>query len=86
MLGWGILVAIGAMVARYMKQWDPIWFYSHTAIQSLGYILGVAGIITGLVLSNRVSANVDKHKAIGITILVLGTLQVSPFSILKLKY
>ncbi|XP_027113705.1 cytochrome b561 and DOMON domain-containing protein At3g07570 [Coffea arabica] len=76
MLGWGILMAIGAMVARYMRQWDPIWFYSHAAIQSLGFMLGLAGIITGLVLSNRVSANVDKHKAIGITVLVLGCLQL----------
>ncbi|KAL3517912.1 hypothetical protein ACH5RR_020501 [Cinchona calisaya] len=76
-IGWGTLMAIGALVARYMKQWDPIWFYSHVAIQSLGFILGVAGIIAGLALANRISANVDKHKTIGITILILGSLQVT---------
>ncbi|KAL3531017.1 hypothetical protein ACH5RR_010339 [Cinchona calisaya] len=76
MLGWGILMVIGVMVARYMRQYDPIWFYSHTAIQSLGFMLGVAGIICGFVLSNRVSTNVDKHKAIGIIVLILGCLQV----------
>lgn len=82
MLGWGILMLIGVMVARYMRQWDPIWFYSHTAIQSLGFVLGVAGIICGFVLSNRVSTDVDEHKTIGIIVLVLGCLQVCPFHLL----
>lgn len=76
MLGWAILMPIGAIVARFMKQYDPIWFYSHTVIQSLGFILGIAGIICGFVLKDRVSTNVSKHKAIGIVVLVLGCLQV----------
>ncbi|CAI9107225.1 OLC1v1006536C2 [Oldenlandia corymbosa var. corymbosa] len=75
-ISWGIMMQIGALVARYMRQWDPIWFYSHAAIQSLSFILGVAGIICGLVLSNRVSTDVDKHKAIGIVVLIIGCLQV----------
>uniref|UniRef100_A0A5B7BRG7 Cytochrome b561 and DOMON domain-containing protein n=1 Tax=Davidia involucrata TaxID=16924 RepID=A0A5B7BRG7_DAVIN len=79
MLGWGILIPIGAMAARYFKQWDPIWFYSHIFIQSFGFIFGIAGIITGLVLENQLSANVKKHKALGIFILVLGCLQVMAF-------
>lgn len=79
MVGWGILMVMGVMAARYMRQWDPMWFYCHTAIQSLGFLLGVAGVICGLVLSNRVSTNVDKHKTIGIIVLVLGCLQVIAF-------
>lgn len=79
MLGWAILMPIGAIVARFMKQYDPIWFYSHTSIQSLGFVLGIAGIICGFVLKDRVSTNVSKHKAIGIVVLVLACLQVMAF-------
>ncbi|PSR86262.1 Cytochrome b561 and DOMON domain-containing protein [Actinidia chinensis var. chinensis] len=79
MLGWGILMPIGAIVARYFKQWDPIWFYSHISIQSLGFIFGIAGVICGFLLENKLSANVNKHKGLGIFILILGCLQVMAF-------
>ncbi|KAH9745574.1 cytochrome b561 and DOMON domain-containing protein [Citrus sinensis] len=78
-LGWGILMIIGAILARYFKQWDPIWFYSHTLVQSLGFVLGVAGVISGLVLENKLGADVSTHKGLGIFILVLGCLQVMAF-------
>lgn len=77
MMGWGILIPIGAMVARYLKHMNPLWFYVHTGIQSLGFILGLSGVIAGLVLDNRIDANVNKHKGLGITILAFGCLQVS---------
>ncbi|XP_012490966.1 cytochrome b561 and DOMON domain-containing protein At3g07570 [Gossypium raimondii] len=76
MLSWGILMIIGAMAGRYFKQWDPMWFYSHAAIQSCAFLLGLAGIISGFVLEDRLNAEVDTHKALGILILVLGCLQV----------
>ncbi|PSS09581.1 Cytochrome b561 and DOMON domain-containing protein [Actinidia chinensis var. chinensis] len=79
MLGWGILMPIGAIVARYFKQWDPIWFYSHISIQSLGFILGISGVICGFLLENKLSANVNKHKGLGTFILILGCLQVMAF-------
>lgn len=76
MFGWGIFMPIGVMVARYLRQYDPIWFYSHTTIQSLGFILGFAGVISGLVLNSRLQNNVNRHKGLGIFILLLGCLQV----------
>ncbi|KFK38218.1 hypothetical protein AALP_AA3G084200 [Arabis alpina] len=77
MFGWGIIIIIGALVARHMKQWDPTWFYAHIALQVTGFLLGLTGIICGLVLENRSDANnVSTHKALGITILVMGILQV----------
>ncbi|XWS75951.1 hypothetical protein CRYUN_Cryun01aG0135700 [Craigia yunnanensis] len=76
MLSWGILVIIGAIVARYFKQWDPIWFYSHAVIQSCAFILGISGVICGFVLEDRLKADVSTHKGLGIFILVLGCLQV----------
>ncbi|PIN23122.1 putative membrane protein [Handroanthus impetiginosus] len=76
MLGWGILLPIGVMVARHMRKWDPLWFYSHVVIQTSGFALGFSGVICGLVLEDRLNASVSRHKGLGIFILVLGCLQV----------
>ncbi|PQM42297.1 cytochrome b561 and DOMON domain-containing protein [Prunus yedoensis var. nudiflora] len=76
MLGWGILMIIGVIVARYLKPYDPLWFYLHTCIQSFGFIFGIIGVVCGFVLNNKLNADVSTHKALGIIILVLGCLQV----------
>ncbi|CAN1127965.1 Cytochrome b561 and DOMON domain-containing protein At3g07570 [Linum perenne] len=77
MLGWGILMIIGAIVARYLKLFDPFWFYAHVLIQSMGFLLGMIGVITGLLLADDLdAAHVSTHKALGILVLVLGCLQV----------
>ncbi|KAL4352244.1 hypothetical protein GQ457_06G027810 [Hibiscus cannabinus] len=76
MVSWGILMLIGAIVGRYFRQWDPLWFYSHLLIQSCAFLAGLSGIITGFVLEHRLGVDVDTHKALGIFILVLGCLQV----------
>ena len=87
MFGWGILIIIGALVARHMKQWKPTWFYAHIALQTTGFLLGLTGIICGLVLENRTEANnVSKHKGLGITIFVMGILQVHLLSTLNIQY
>ncbi|KAI4356243.1 hypothetical protein L6164_000278 [Bauhinia variegata] len=75
-LGWGILIIMGAIVARHFKEWDPFWFYFHVSVQSLGFVLGVIGVITGLVLEDQLQADVPIHKALGIIILVLALLQM----------
>ncbi|MCL7032930.1 hypothetical protein MKW94_025261 [Papaver nudicaule] len=79
MIGWGLCLLIGAMVARYLREKDPLWFYLHACIQVVGFILGVSGIITGLVLEDVLSASVDRHKTIGIFVLIFGCLQVIAF-------
>ncbi|KAK4268098.1 hypothetical protein QN277_024801 [Acacia crassicarpa] len=74
MIGWSLLMMIGAIVARHCKQWDPLWFYVHISIQTFAFLAGVVGILCGFVLTQRVY--VTHHKNIGILILVLGCLQV----------
>lgn len=79
-VGWGILMPIGAMIARYLKMFksaDPAWFYLHAFCQSSGYIIGVAGWATGLKLGSD-SPGVERtpHRRIGIALFCLGTLQV----------
>ncbi|CAN1858157.1 Cytochrome b561 and DOMON domain-containing protein At3g07570 [Linum perenne] len=77
-LGWGTLTLIGAIVARYYKDMEPIWFYIHVMVQCSGFVLGVIGVIAGLVLEGNLGANINvsTHKVIGISILILGCLQV----------
>ncbi|KAL5728370.1 hypothetical protein ACHQM5_001462 [Ranunculus cassubicifolius] len=79
MLGWGIALLIGVMAARYLKHKDPLWFYSHIVIQSVGFILGVSGIIAGFVLEDNLGVNVSRHKTVGVFVLILGSLQVIAF-------
>ncbi|XP_042404325.1 cytochrome b561 and DOMON domain-containing protein At3g07570-like [Zingiber officinale] len=80
-LGWGLLMPVGIIMARYFKHYDPIWFYSHISIQGVGFVLGLAGIIAGFSLDDNGVSNVDTHKAIGYCILVGGILQVMAFLI-----
>lgn len=75
-VGWGILLPIGAMIARYLKHVGRLWFYSHSIIQIVGFILGTSGVIAGLILNDRIDVNVAKHKAIGLIVITLGCLQV----------
>jgi uncharacterized YccA/Bax inhibitor family protein len=75
-LGWGIFIIMGAIVARYFKDWDPFWFNFHASVQSLGFILGLIGVISGLILNNKLHVDFNLHKALGIIILVLACLQV----------
>ncbi|CAK7323270.1 unnamed protein product [Dovyalis caffra] len=79
-VSWGILMPIGALIARYLKVFksaDPAWFYVHVSCQSMAYIVGVAGWGTGLKLgSESPSIQYDAHRTIGIILFCLGTLQV----------
>ncbi|KAL4193676.1 hypothetical protein AMTRI_Chr06g200720 [Amborella trichopoda] len=76
LVGWGILLPIGAIAARFLRQWDPLWFYLHLGFQTTGFALGLAGVISGFRLYDKLAADVPKHRAIGISILVIGCLQV----------
>lgn len=79
-VSWGILMPLGAIIARYMrvfKSADPAWFYLHIACQCSAYIIGVAGWGTGLKLgSESVGITYHAHRAIGIALFCLATLQV----------
>ncbi|XP_062183571.1 cytochrome b561 and DOMON domain-containing protein At3g07570-like [Phragmites australis] len=76
MMGWGVLMPIGMMTARYFRQLDPCWFYSHMAIQVAGFAIGIAAIVLGFRLNEDGLKNLYVHKALGIAILVMATLQV----------
>lgn len=79
-VSWGILMPLGAVIARYMKVFpsaDPAWFYLHVTCQTSAYIVGVAGWGTGLKLgSDSVGIEYTTHRRLGIVLFCLGTLQV----------
>ncbi|KAL6650965.1 hypothetical protein ACP70R_009890 [Stipagrostis hirtigluma subsp. patula] len=76
MMGWGVLLPIGMITARYFRQLEPCWFYSHMAIQGVGFVLGIAAVVLGFRLNENGLKNVFVHKSIGIAVLVMATLQV----------
>lgn len=79
-VSWGILIPLGAIIARYVKVFevaDPAWFYMHVSCQLMGYAIGVAGWATGLNLGKESKGvTYTTHRNIGIAIFALATLQV----------
>ncbi|XP_028804004.1 cytochrome b561 and DOMON domain-containing protein At5g47530-like [Neltuma alba] len=79
-VSWGTMLPLGAIIARYLKVFksaDPAWFYLHVICQTSAYIVGVGGWAYGLKLGHdSVAVQYDTHRALGITIFCLATLQV----------
>jgi uncharacterized membrane protein len=77
-LGWGILLPLGVMVARYARSFDPAWFYTHIVFQILGFVCIIGGIVTGFDVGSLVEADgLGAHQALGVFLLVLASLQVT---------
>jgi hypothetical protein len=64
------------LLAIYFREWDHMWFYVYTCIR---FLLGIAGFICGLVLENRLGADVSNHKGLGV-FLVLQVRKISVHS------
>lgn len=79
-VSWGILMPMGAMIARYMRVFesaDPAWFYLHITCQVSAYVLGVSGWGLGLKLgADSKGITYGSHRAMGIALFVMATLQV----------
>lgn len=78
-VGWGLFLPCGAIVARYFRHKDPLWFYLHISIQFVGFIFGLATVVAGTQLYNKIHAHVRTHRGIGIFVLTLSILQVMAF-------
>ncbi|KAK2664402.1 hypothetical protein Ddye_002976 [Dipteronia dyeriana] len=78
MISWGILLPMGMLIVRFMREWEnPSWFYAHVICQSLGYTAGIVGAAIGFYLGVKSHGiQYDAHKYIGIVLLVLGFIQV----------
>ncbi|XP_021719897.1 cytochrome b561 and DOMON domain-containing protein At5g47530-like [Chenopodium quinoa] len=81
-IGWGILMPFGIMIARHYKEFfpkdDSNWFYLHIGCQIPAYMLGATGWAIGLKLNSVQGLRhfVD-HKRIGTALFCMATFQVS---------
>lgn len=76
-VGWGVLLPIGALVARHARAFDPAWFYTHIAIQVLGFATVIAGMAVGVNLDKSVDfPRLDAHKGLAAFVYALAILQV----------
>eukprot|EP00884_Botryococcus_braunii_P017827 jgi/Botrbrau1/4728/Bobra.0218s0040.1 len=72
-MSWGVLIPVGAVVARNFKTLSSVWFNVHRIIQGIGWLLGWAGFGIGLHLTH---GRYSLHQRLGIVIQLLGTFQV----------
>ncbi|PIA36449.1 hypothetical protein AQUCO_03400374v1 [Aquilegia coerulea] len=79
-VSWGIMLPLGIIIARYMKVFqslDPAWFHLHRFCQSLAFVIGVAGWVTGMILGSQSQGiRHAAHGNIGIVLFSFATLQV----------
>ena len=75
--GWGVLIPSGAMIARYLKTYDPLWFHLHRICMSLGLIVSFAGWVIALAYLGPFGAdNVSRaHGVLGCFVMIFGMLQ-----------
>jgi hypothetical protein len=86
-LGWGLLLPLGALAARYFKvtpgqRWpeqldNKVWWHTHRALQWLGVAIMSAGAILAFGQGNGESLAARWHAWGGWVLVVLGWLQIA---------
>ncbi len=86
-LAWGVLLPVGALVARYFKvtprqDWPHVldhkaWWHAHRGLQWSGVILATWGVALAWNQGSAAKLSAQLHAWAGWTVLVLGWLQVA---------
>ncbi|EEF39066.1 dopamine beta-monooxygenase, putative [Ricinus communis] len=76
---WSLLLPVGAIVARYLKHKDPLWYYLHAGIQFVGFLFALATVVLGQQLYTKINADIPAHRSIGIFVLTITILQILAF-------
>ncbi|KAI4378249.1 hypothetical protein MLD38_015753 [Melastoma candidum] len=78
-ISWGILLPIGAAIARYLrhvKSLGPAWFYAHAGAQLFAFFLGTVGFAIGVRLGELSPGVVyGTHRKLGFAAFALGAIQ-----------
>lgn len=74
--GWGLILPCGAMIARFLKHKEPLWYYLHSVIQIVGFLIVLTGVVVGQALYDRIHADISAHRGIGYFALTLSIIQV----------
>ncbi|MCL7022756.1 hypothetical protein MKW94_017581 [Papaver nudicaule] len=85
LVGWGVMLPAGTMIARHCRHWVRKWYYLHTFLQLVGFLIGLASIVSGKVLYDRAHINFAAHRGIGVFVFVLTIVQVLAFFVLPDK-
>lgn len=79
-IGWGFFIPFGIFLARYKPTayfgHKRLWYHFHRVFQVLGFGMGIAGVVCGFIASNGWDTPYSIHRDIGITVTVLGGVQV----------
>ncbi|KAL3639982.1 hypothetical protein CASFOL_014950 [Castilleja foliolosa] len=89
-IGWGIVLPIGVIIARYFRQFPKRWswwFVCHVNCQIVGYIIGSVGWASGIWLGSA-SRNYcfPLHRILGICIFTFATVQMMALRFKPTKY
>lgn len=80
-LGWGVAIPIGVLIARTLKDKDPLWFQIHRGANMCGLLVALAAWVISLAKFGplNVGASGDgaasAHTVIGMAVMILGVLQ-----------
>jgi len=80
-LGWGVLLPLGAAVARFTKGVKPtsgpaaFWFRCHWIMQASGLVVAAAGLLVAIVMVAPGPHFSGAHHACGLVVMLLGLLQ-----------
>ena len=75
LLGWGVLLPSGVLIARYLKWKGPLWLKLHIGLQISGLALGLAGLALALMQFGPLGGSLRGHGLMGLLVSALGLLQ-----------
>ncbi|GKV39596.1 hypothetical protein SLEP1_g47347 [Rubroshorea leprosula] len=82
-IGWGTLLPIGVIIARYFRKYpfkSSWWFLLHVSCQTAGFVLGTIGFATGLWIGHYSRFySFHTHRTLAICIFAFTTLQLLAF-------
>ncbi|XLR18329.1 hypothetical protein HN51_065012 [Arachis hypogaea] len=81
-VGWGTLLPIGAIIARFFK-WKQ-WFWCHVLCQTLGYIVGTIGWCIGIWLRTLSKHYLSKLQ-LALTIITFTIINLQILSVLTMR-
>ena len=75
LLGWGVLLPSGVLIARFLKWKGPVWLKLHIGLQISGLALGLAGLALALTQFGPLGGSLGGHGQMGLIVSALGLLQ-----------
>ncbi|KAL2244956.1 cytochrome b561 and DOMON domain-containing protein At5g35735-like isoform X2 [Sesamum indicum] len=75
-IGWGVLLPVGVIIARYFRKLSDDWYSLHILSQLSGFLLGTLGWGLGLSIKNAAKEqSLSTHGILGTIIFAFATLQ-----------